>query len=223
VRIAKLQGEIKKPEARAADDRIVRGYASVFGVVDREGDRVVKGAFRETIDAFAKGDRELVALWQHADGLLPVGKIVALEEDDHGLRFELEATRSTIGDDLLASVDHGTVKGVSFGGDLVSARQAEDGARDLEKIDLHEISPCLAFRAANPAAGILKMDGYSAASIIEGIESIKHQVETLLRRLGDSTDYGSPIGEDLEAAIRAEGDALKAWINAQFKGARKNG
>lgn len=56
---------------------IFEGYASVFGVLDSDGDIVDRGAFTKTIaEGMAKDGATILAL--HNDRLLPVGKTLEL-------------------------------------------------------------------------------------------------------------------------------------------------
>ena len=60
------------------------GYASVFGVQDSDGDVIVKGAFKESLDEFKAAGRMPKMLWQH-DTRQIIGKWVEMYEDDNGL------------------------------------------------------------------------------------------------------------------------------------------
>jgi uncharacterized protein len=100
------------------------GYASVFGVRDRGGDVVRKGAFG------APGAVPL--LWQHQGA--PVGEIERVEEDSRGLRVigRVDAP------DLADAVAAGAVTGLSFG---YRVREAKGGAaREIQRLDLMEVS-----------------------------------------------------------------------------------
>src|SRR4051812_285433 len=69
--------ELKSVEESGAFE----GYAAVFNNVDFDGDKIIKGAFKRTID-LKKG--KFPVLWQH-DVKQPVGVNVEAEEDDFGL------------------------------------------------------------------------------------------------------------------------------------------
>ncbi|MFZ5746402.1 MAG: HK97 family phage prohead protease [Pseudomonadota bacterium] len=100
------------------------GYAAVFGVADRGGDVVARGAFG------APGAVPL--LWQH--GGRPVGAVERLGEDARGLRVvgRIEDAR------LAELVRAGAVTGLSFG---YRVRRAEPGRwRMLRSIELVEVS-----------------------------------------------------------------------------------
>ena len=78
---------------------IFEGYASVFGVLDSDGDIVDRGAFTKTIaEGMAKDGATILAL--HNDRLLPVGKTLELREDDIGLYIKGYISPTSMGKDV---------------------------------------------------------------------------------------------------------------------------
>ena len=71
---------------------VVKGYGSVFGNVDSDGDVINKGAYKKTIQENAK---RVKYLYQH-DMDKPLGKLVYLEEDDKGLIFEAQIPKTQL-------------------------------------------------------------------------------------------------------------------------------
>ena len=65
-------------------DGVFEGYASIFDDVDSVQDRVMKGAFRKTLDACRRKGRMPALLWQH-DAREPIGVWREMFEDDKGL------------------------------------------------------------------------------------------------------------------------------------------
>jgi len=76
------------------DAQEIAGYASTFGNVDLVNDRVLSGAFSETI----RQRPELPLLWQHSSDS-PVGKVFLMNEDNHGLFFKARIIDTTLGSD----------------------------------------------------------------------------------------------------------------------------
>ncbi|PEP81913.1 HK97 family phage prohead protease, partial [Bacillus toyonensis] len=72
-----------------------------------------KGAFADSLH-----HDDIRALWSH-DTSKVLGRTknntLRLEEDDKGLRFELDLPRTTVGNDTYESVKRGDIAGVSFG------------------------------------------------------------------------------------------------------------
>lgn len=127
--------------------KTLSGYAAVFNSEANLGDFsevIRRGAFAKTL---ATGTN-IRALWQHnGDALLGTtkGGTLKLEEDAHGLRFDLSLPDTSHGRDLAILVDRGDVSGCSFG-----FRVAEGGdrwehrgnqlVRELLTVELHEIT-----------------------------------------------------------------------------------
>lgn len=81
-----LQTKTIPLEVKADGDSRIKGYASVFGVLDHDGDIIVKGAFADTLKK--RFDKGLIrVLWQH-DMTDPIGVPDVLREDSRGLYFE---------------------------------------------------------------------------------------------------------------------------------------
>ncbi len=115
------------------------GYASVFGVTDSGGDKVMPGAFRRSLSKRGAGGVKL--LYQHV-AAEPIGVWTELYEDAAGLfargRIVTDLAR---GRDVLALMREGALDGLSIGFKTVRARaDARTGARAILEADLGEIS-----------------------------------------------------------------------------------
>jgi HK97 family phage prohead protease len=125
----------------------LNGYAAVFD----ELSVLLYGAFREKIDrgAFASslGD-DVRALWNH-DTNLVLGRTkagtLALAEDSHGLRVEIDPPNTQAGRDAVESIRRGDVDQMSFAFDVLEDTWDQDDAgvliRTLRKVKLYEVSP----------------------------------------------------------------------------------
>src|ERR1051326_5484635 len=101
-----------------------QGYASAFGVVDRAGEIVVKGAFAKSLDRFKQDGFIAVGHeWQN----LPVATVAEAYEDAKGLFIkcdfhstpEAQAARTVVKERL----DRGKSVGLSIGYSVVEAEQ----------------------------------------------------------------------------------------------------
>jgi hypothetical protein len=111
----------------------IRGYVSRFDTPDRSGDVVRRGAFLGL-------PADVPLLWQHELDR-PIGRVMALSEDVHGLRMEAGISPGCRdGLDALALVKSGAVTGLSFGYRVKQARAAPGGGRELLKLELLECS-----------------------------------------------------------------------------------
>jgi uncharacterized protein len=119
---------------------VFEGYGSNFGVLDLGGDIVVPGAYAKTLtDRGAKGVK---LLYQHQSDQ-PIGVWEELREDAVGLycRGRLLVEDLSKAREVHALMKVGAIDGLSIGYQVVNAaRDAANGARLLEEIDLREIS-----------------------------------------------------------------------------------
>jgi len=132
---------IRQVEHRADDSGkvTVAGYAAVFGEVADIGgwfhEVVARGAFANTLKT-----ADVRAYFDHDTGRV-LGRLSAgtlrLEEDDKGLRVEIDLPDTSDGRDVKALVERGDVSGMSFRFETV--RQEWDETVDPPKRTLLEV------------------------------------------------------------------------------------
>jgi HK97 family phage prohead protease len=195
------------------------GYASVFGGVDTYDDTIMKGAYREVIDQIQKGSARMPKMFvNHRSWDIPPGKWTKIEEDDRGLYMEGEFTPGNPQADVLkASLQHGTVDGLSIGfkvGDYEIIETEGEKLRLIKSVaELAEVS-IVTF----PADDAARVDLTSVKSSLDQINDIK-DFEAFLRdaggfskslavatvgtakRLLRSESGSKTVPEDLQAAI----------------------
>jgi HK97 family phage prohead protease len=125
------------------------GYASVFDRVDRGGDIVRAGAFRQSL----KRNGMVPLLWQHQPGTR-VGQIEHLAEDARGLQIIGRLNDDEFGRQLARELEHGRLSGLSFG---YRVRSAEQGTRAREIRDLELLEVSLVRRPMQPLACVHKV------------------------------------------------------------------
>ena len=140
------------------------GYAALFDIVDRGGDRISAGAFAASLAALRAaaqaGERAVPLLWQH-DPARPVGVIETLAEDARGLHVAGRVTASSATAREVASLlRDGSVRGLSFGYRVRGSQPAAPGrggqpVRQLTALDLIEVS--LVTSPMQPGARILSV------------------------------------------------------------------
>lgn len=198
-----------------ADGEFV-GWASTFGNVDHQGDRVVKGAFAASVKSISDGD-VVPILWEHqkADPRMQVGEIKSAEETDEGLKVHVALDLDTeTGRAAYKAVKARRVKSLSIGYAILQATKADDGAQELKSVDLVEVS--LVSRPANPAALITASKGRDpiiatarralAKAAGEDLDDDPDAAET------DDTDM--TVGERLVASLEAALDAAKEIVES---------
>lgn len=149
------------------------GYASKFGGVDSYRDTIIPGAYKKTL---SERDKPVFMRFEHMSGGLPPGKWLKATEDSTGLFVEGELTKGqSLASDIKASMEHGTLEGLSIGYRIPAggAKENDDGIRELSEIDLVEISI-----VQNPADSAALITGMKAE--IETIDSFK-EAERFLR------------------------------------------
>jgi HK97 family phage prohead protease len=122
---------------------IVEAYVSIFDNIDLYGDKIIKGAFAESIQKkLPKG------VWMH-NWDQPIAKTIEAREDDKGLyikgQFNLDTQR---GKEAFSDVKSGLIDEFSIGFRVLDYEYEENGTRVIKKIKLYEWSPVLA--GANP-------------------------------------------------------------------------
>jgi HK97 family phage prohead protease len=138
------------------EGRILRGYAATW---DRDviGDRIVKGAFASSIarrgPRLVNGEvRSEIKLYYNHCAI--IGHPVKMVEDDRGLYIEALIAETSLGDDVLALIESGSLDAMSFAYDVVEYdRDKLTGDRLLQELELYEIGP-VDF-PCNPKARIL--------------------------------------------------------------------
>lgn len=122
------------------EGHVVEGYASLFGLVDQGGDRVMPGAFAASLARMAaKGDKVRM-LWQH-DPARPIGVWDEIREDQKGLwvrgRLLPEVAQAR---EAAALLDAGAIEGLSIGYRTIRAEKDRKGQRMLAEVELWEVS-----------------------------------------------------------------------------------
>jgi HK97 family phage prohead protease len=120
---------------------VIEGHASLWGVPDRGGDVVERGAFAAWLGRLARGQAAPPRmLWQH-DPREPIGVWDEVAEDARGLRVRgrllLDLAR---GREAATLVRAGALDGLSIGYRPLRADRDGAGRRRLVEIDLWEVS-----------------------------------------------------------------------------------
>ena len=151
------------------------GYASTFGNIDHDGDRVMPGAFTKSIS----DDSTIPILWEHvhADPRMQVGEVKSARETAQGLEIHARLDVDTeFGAAAYRSIKSRRVKSLSIGYSIRKSAKAADGANELVDLDLVEVS--LVARPANGSAIITAVKSV-------GIPTIKHKSDLARARAAD--------------------------------------
>lgn len=179
-----------------ADDKagIVKGYASIFGNVDSDGDIILNGAYKKTI---SENKSRIKYLYQH-DLEKPLGKMVMLEEDQKGLMFEAEVPKTQLGKDVIELMKAGVITENSVG-IMPIQKEMRNGYREIAEVKLYEVSAVTL--AANDQAMILDVKGNVD---LEKVAKRYDRIAQLIRK--------GEISDELGYALEAEIQKLKSYF-----------
>jgi HK97 family phage prohead protease len=133
-----------------------RAVISAYGNVDHQGDRVMPGAFTQTIaDWEASGD-PCPFVWAHewSDPFAHVGVVRKFTDTPQGLVVDFEIDTSTdFAKQVVKLLDERRITKMSFAYDVLRETKGSDGANELLELRLLECGPCLS--PANEEAVLL--------------------------------------------------------------------
>lgn len=161
---------------------IVSGYFSAFGNVDSDGDIMMPGAFKRSIQDWGpEGKGRIKHLLNH-DPSKPLGKIQVLKEDEYGLYYESKVGTHTLGKDYIKMIESGLIAEHSIGFKTLREQKADNG-NQIHEVMLFEGSSLTAW-GANEATPLIGMKNMGT------IEQLQDQIKSFEKfiRNSDVTD-----------------------------------
>jgi HK97 family phage prohead protease len=161
---------------------IVSGYFSAFGNVDSDGDIMMPGAFKRSIQDWGpEGKGRIKHLLNH-DPSKPLGKIQVLKEDEYGLYYESKVGTHTLGKDYIKMIESGLIAEHSIGFKTLREQKADNG-NQIHEVMLFEGSSLTAW-GANEATPLIGMKNMAT------IEQLQDQIKSFEKfiRNSDVTD-----------------------------------
>lgn len=156
------------------------GYGAVFNNVDGGGDKILPGAFTETLAEWKMGGRLPTMLYQHGKQgggpVMPVGVWTDMSEDSHGLRVKGQLFDHTLGRDLYVAMKGGGIGGLSIGYRAKELARPPVGAaerRQIKTVSLVEVS-----LVNDP------MNSLARLTSVKSADELKQEIKTL-SALGD--------------------------------------
>ena len=206
------------------------GYASVFNNVDSYGDKVIPGAFTESLKSYGEGGANIPCYWSHdmSDPMKCIGWTTAATEDEHGLKVDVQLDLDNPnGAQAYKLIKNGVVNQMSFAyeveeGAFVDTETTDAGGYyELRKLKIFEVS--LVQVGANQATELLDvkhrlLDGVKAggeftaddkSKLSQAVELITEVLETADDSPSDdsseeSSDDNAQEQETAKAEDRAE-------------------
>jgi HK97 family phage prohead protease len=84
------------------DDGTLVGYAAIFGHPDDDGDTIVPGAFKRSIQESKSGAKAWPVFLLQLDADSPIGSVTSMDEDENGLLIRAKIAPTTRGKEILS-------------------------------------------------------------------------------------------------------------------------
>jgi HK97 family phage prohead protease len=157
---------------------IVAGYFSAFGMMDSDGDIIMPGAFKRSIqDWGVEGKQRIKHLLNHNPSQ-PLGKLTTLKEDGYGLYYESKIGSHQLGKDFIKMVESGLIGEHSIGFKTLREQKGSE-ANEIFDVMLFEGSSLTAW-GANENTPLIGMKG------MQNIEKIQDQIKAFEKFIRDS-------------------------------------
>tara|TARA_R110000868_G_scaffold80943_2_gene229480 strand:- start:222 stop:926 length:705 start_codon:yes stop_codon:yes gene_type:complete len=147
---------------------------AVYNNIDRVGDISTKGMFNKSWSEKKKID----FLFNHETKQLP-GSVIRTFEDDEKAYTEVKFGNWTLGNDVMAMVEGGVIRGASFGYITEKKEMVEIKGKKVRKLKevWHEETSLLTSVPANPLTGVISLT--KADDIQNFIAEIKSHIEAM--------------------------------------------
>ena len=125
---------------------VVSGYFSAFNNLDSDGDIMMPGAFKRSIQDWGPEGKQRIKHLQNHNPNLPLGKLKVLQEDDYGLYYESKLVETTFGMDYIKMAEGGLITEHSIGFNILNEQKSEAGNL-IKDVKLYEGSSLTAWGA----------------------------------------------------------------------------
>jgi len=225
-----------KAEVKDLDTKkgIVEGYFNTWGIVDSDGDELLPGAFKKSIQENGPGSARprLMHLWMHSSShpLYRFTEEGSIKEDGTGLFFRSKISTTSYGRDVLQLYNDGVINEHSIGFQTIKEQRAGENHNQILEVKLwegstvtwgaNEITPVTALKAKDPAEIAAefnkRMDNISKALkhgtytddtfiLLElQLKQLQAQHESLIKQL----QPGQPTGDGDEPTERVDLDII---------------
>lgn len=164
-----FEGNVKDVDSK---EGIVSGYFSAFGMVDADGDIMMPGAFKRSIQDWGPDAKGRVKHLLNHDPSQPLGKIMELREDEYGLYYRSKIGSHKLGQDFVKMVESGLIGEHSIGFRILREQKGIE-ANEIHEVMLFEGSSLTAW-GANEYTPILGIKSFEqCAKIQEQIKSFE--------------------------------------------------
>tara|TARA_R110000772_G_scaffold11971_5_gene37057 strand:+ start:12598 stop:13347 length:750 start_codon:yes stop_codon:yes gene_type:complete len=175
--------------------REVSVYLSKFDTMDSDNDVIKKGSFAKSIQerGVASPSNRKIAFLRHHDWQKPIGKFLALEEDELGLFAVGKLGRSTDGEDAYRDYEDGIIKEHSIGFQYIGDKMRFIEDKNMDGGGYYEITELKLFEGsavtfgANEFTNVVDVKSSNKKAFIEKLnDDLNLCVKALLN--GKGTD-----------------------------------
>lgn len=176
----------------------IYGYAAVFDQttqIDWFDERIEAGAFTESLRA-----SDIHALYNHSYDSLPLGRLSAgtlrAEEDERGLKVEIDLPDTQFARDLRASMDRGDVDQMSFAFSMAGGVDEWDdtGDRPVRTIkrvgELYDVTVCPRGAYPQTECALRSFEKWKSKRNFDNARTRIHVKKNYLRSLGEKGAAG---------------------------------
>jgi HK97 family phage prohead protease len=210
---AKADGEAGTFEATVA----------VFNNVDRGGDRILPGAFTDTLAKWSLNGDPIPVILSHQwnDPMAHIGVVQEAKETNAGLwvKGQLDVEDNPVARQVHRLMQRRSLKEFSFGYDVPKggAKRAKDGANDLSEINLVEVGPTL--RGMNPATELHAVKSALTEHRLETeLGEVKARLDKLEKALEDPKADETPNEPEARSVDPLEEKARAAVLGVLSEG-----
>jgi HK97 family phage prohead protease len=197
------------PDSQGRDTGRFTARVSVFRNVDSMGDRVMEGAFDDTLLKWKGSGDNIPVIWSHDWGnpFAHIGVVTDAYTDEKGLVVEGELDLSNaFAAQVYNLMKRRAVKEFSFGYQIVKESPADDGANNLEALDIIEVGPTL--KGANPSTELLGVKAeLEAAADPTSITELQKAVAALKAEVAELKNTSAVAAKTTEEATDNEGES----------------
>lgn len=171
-----------------------------FGNVDRAGDRIVKGAFADSLKAWESRGRPVPVIFSHQwDDLdAHIGRVIEAKETDEGLYVQGQLDMDEpYAARVFKKMQEGTLVEFSFAYDVIDAKR-QNGAFELLKLDLLEVGPTLVGMNSETQLLGVKEGRELSDKNLSKIQAIHDAVCELGAKCAGATEEAEPPAKDEE-------------------------
>ncbi len=166
---------------------------AVFGNVDRAGDKIMPGAFTDTLADWAAKGRPIPVIFSHQWENLDahIGQVLEAKEVQDGLYVKGQLDMDEpFAQRVWKKMNAGTLAEFSFAYDIVDMAQIKqegEWVNELRKLDLMEVGPCLV--GMNPDTQLLGVKG-AGGSFLDAFEAALAALQGKEGRRNSDADLG---------------------------------